>query len=124
MAQMSIRPPLAALAAAVLAALPAIASAQDVAADYQQALEAGWSGRYGEALTRIDAYLATHPGDRAARLDRARLLAWRGDYAAAYEALSHFPDSDAEAAALRARTLAWAGRRDAALALNTPLYQA
>ena len=120
---MSTRPSLAALAVAILAALPAIAPAQDAVAGYQQALEAGWSGRYGEALARIDAYLAAHPDDRAAQLDRARFLAWRGDYAAAYEALSKFPDSDVEAAGLRARTLAWADRRDAALALNTPLYQ-
>jgi hypothetical protein len=121
---MSLRISLAALAAAVLAALPAMACAQDAAAGYQQALEAGWGGHYGQALARIDAYLATHPDDRAAALDRIRFLAWRGDYAAAYEALSKFPADDAEAAGLRARTLAWAGRRDAALAINTPLYDA
>jgi hypothetical protein len=114
---MSLRISLAALAAAVLAALPAMACAQDATAGYQQALEAGWNGRYGDALARIDAYLATHPDDRAAQLDRARFLAWRGDYAAANTALSKFPDGDAEAAGLRARTLAWAGRRDAALAM-------
>ncbi|WP_243412319.1 hypothetical protein [Cognatiluteimonas telluris] len=121
---MSLRTPLAALAMAVLATLPAMARAQDASNGYQQALEAGWNGRYGDALARIDAYLATHPDDRAAQLDRARFLAWRGDYAAANTALSKFPDGDAEAAGLRARTLAWAGRRDAALALNTPLYEA
>ena len=120
---MSTRPRFAALVAAVLAALPALASAQSDPG-YQQALEAGWAGRYGEALTRIDAYLAAHPGERAAELDRARFLAWRGDYAAAFDALAHFPDSDAEAVALRARTLAWADRREAALVINTPLHEA
>jgi hypothetical protein len=120
MAQVTVRH---ALAVALLASLPALAQAQD-AVPYRAALEAGWAGRYGEALRGIDAYLATHPQDRAARLDRARFLAWRGDYAAAFDALAHFPDSDTEAAALRARTLAWADRRDAALALNTPVHEA
>jgi len=120
---MSTRPRFAALVAAVLAALPALASAQSDPG-YQRALEAGWAGRYGEALRAIDAYLAAHPGDRAAELDRARFLAWRGDYAAAFDALANFPANDAEAAGLRARTLAWADRREAALAINTPLYEA
>lgn len=107
--------------ACVLSAEPAFA--QDAVA-YQPALDAAWAGRTGEALRLIEAYLAEHPDDRAAQLDRARFLAWIGDYAGAYDALAGFDADDAEAAALRARVLAWAGRRDAASRLNAPLFAA
>lgn len=91
---------------------------------YQPALDAAWNGRTSEALHLIDAYLAKHPDDHAARLDRTRFLAWLGDYAKADDALAGFGADDKEAAALHARVLAWAERRDAALALNNPLYAA
>lgn len=113
-----------ALAAALACALPAAAALAQDAVPYQPALDAAWAGRTGEALHLIDAYLADHPGDRAAQLDRARFLAWRGDYAAAVDMLAGFDAEDPEALALRARILAWAGRRDAALTLNAPLYAA
>lgn len=90
----------------------------------QHAREAAWAGRTGEALRLMEQYLAGHPEDRAAQLDRARYLAWNGDYAASIEALDALGGDDDEARALRARVMAWAGRRDAALALNAPLYQA
>jgi hypothetical protein len=112
------------LAGALACALPlAPAFAQDAVA-YQPALDAAWAGRTSEALRLIEAYLAEHPDDHAAQLDRARFLAWLGDYAKADDALAGFGADDTEAAALRARVLAWAGRRDAALALNAPLYAA
>ena len=109
--------------AGVLAGLSAAPCvfAQD-AVPYQDALDAAWAGRTGEGLRRLDAYLAAHPGDHAAQLDRARFLAWRGDYAASIEALDALGGDDDAARALRARVLAWAGRRNAALALNAPLY--
>lgn len=110
------------LAGALALALPmAPAFAQD-AVPYQPALDAAWAGRTGEALRLIDTYLAEHPDDRAAQLDRARFLAWSGDYARAEAALTGAEGEDATA--VRARVLAWAGRRDAALALNAPLYEA
>lgn len=90
----------------------------------RQAREAAWAGQTAQALHLIDQHLAAHPGDRAAQLDRARYFAWRGDYAAALAALDALGGDDAEARALRARVLAWDERRDAALALNTPLYAA
>lgn len=109
---------------ALAAAWPAgVALAQDAVA-YQPALDAAWAGRTGEAIRLIDAYLAGHPDDRAAQLDRARFLAWRGDYAGADQALAGFDGTNRQATALRARILAWAGRRDEAQALNTPLYAA
>lgn len=112
------------LAAALACALPlAPAFAQDAVA-YQPALDAAWAGRTSEALRLIEAYLAEHPDDHAAQLDRARFLAWLGDYPKADEALARFGADDEEAVALRARVLAWAERRDAALALNAPLYAA
>jgi hypothetical protein len=103
-----------------LAALPALA--QDPMMLRQQAREAAWAGRTAQALHLLEQHLAEHPDDRAARMDRARWLAWRGDYAGSIEALDAMGGDDAEARALRARVQAWAGRRDAALVLNTPLY--
>ncbi|UHQ20558.1 hypothetical protein LVB87_05225 [Lysobacter sp. KIS68-7] len=118
----SMRAPLvAAIALALgLAALPALA--QDPMLLRQQARELAWAGRTGQALHLLDQHLAQHPDDRDALLDRARWLAWNGDYAASIESLDKLGGDDAEMRALRARVQAWAGRRDAALALNTPLY--
>jgi tetratricopeptide (TPR) repeat protein len=125
MAQVTARRALAsAIAGVLMVAMPTAPVLAQDAVGYQPALDAGWAGHYDEALRLIDAYLATHPDDHAARLDRARFLAWRGDYAAAMTAIDSLPADDADAVALRARTLAWAGRRDAALAINTPVYDA
>lgn len=104
------------------AVFQAPAYAQDAVA-YQPALDAAWAGHTNKALRLIDAYIAEHPDDRHAQLDRARFLAWRGDHAGADAALAGFGD-DEEAVALRARVQAWANRSDAALALNAPLYAA
>ena len=112
------------LACALACALSLKPAFAQNAVAYQPALDAAWTGRTSEALHLIDAYLAKHPDDHAARLDRARFLAWLGDYAKADDALAGFGANDRDATALRARVLAWAERRDAALALNTPLYAA
>lgn len=108
------------LLALTLASVPALA--QDPQLD--QARQAAWAGRIGEGLALMDQYLAAHPDDRAARVDRARFLAWRGDYANAIATLDALGTDDDETRALRARIHAWAGRRDTALALNAPLYAA
>lgn len=102
-----------------LATLPALA--QDTILR-QQAREAAWAGRTAQALHMMDRHLQEFPQDREAQMDRARWLAWNGDYAGSIEALDALGGDDAEARALRARVQAWAGRRDAALVLNTPLY--
>jgi tetratricopeptide (TPR) repeat protein len=112
-----------AVAAGMLLALASTAATAQAALD-PQAREAAWAGRVGEGLRLMDEYLATHPEDRVARLDRARFLAWRGDYAGAIEALDALAPDSAEAEALRARVYAWAGQRDAALAHNAPAYVA
>lgn len=106
--------------AMLVAVLPTAALAQTSGLD-QQAREAAWSGRISEGLGLMDRHLADHPGDRAAQLDRVRFLAWRGDHAGALEALDALAGDDVDARRLRARIEAWAGRRDAALALNGPL---
>lgn len=90
----------------------------------QQAREAAWSGRTGEGLALMDRHLTANPDDRTAQLDRARFLAWRGDYAAAIEALDALGGDDEPMRILRARIYAWAGWRATALALNTPVYDA
>jgi tetratricopeptide (TPR) repeat protein len=100
------------------------AFAQNATGLDQQAREAAWAGRTAEALHLLEQHLSEHPDDRAARLDRARYLAWGGDYAGALANLDALGGDDDAARALRARVQGWAGRRDAALALNAPLYQA
>lgn len=125
MAQMTCMRPLAgALAAALAVVLGGPAQAQSPDPQLQQAREAAWAGRTGEALRLLDAYLAQHPDDADAQLDRATYLAWTGDYAEAIETLDRSGKDDAAARQLRARINAWDGRRDAALALSTPAYEA
>jgi tetratricopeptide (TPR) repeat protein len=113
-----------AIVIAVAVATPATGLQAQVVDLAQQAREAAWAGRVGEGLALMDRHLAANPGDRAARLDRARFLAWRGDYARAIEALDALGDEDDVTRALRARIHAWAGNRETSLALNAPLYQA
>lgn len=112
------------LAVAVALAIAGPAPAQSVDPQLQQAREAAWAGRTGEALRLLGAYLAQHPDDADAQLDRATYLAWTGDYAEAIETLDRSGKDDAAARQLRARINGWDGRRDAAMALSTPAYEA
>lgn len=125
MAQMTcMRPVAGVLAAALAVALAGPAHAQSVDSQLQQAREAAWAGRTGEALRLVDAYLVQHADDADALLDRATYLAWSGEYAGAIETLDRRGNDDAAARQLRARILAWDGRRDAAMALSAPAYAA
>lgn len=125
MAQMTCMRPLAGVLAVALAlAIAGPGHAQSVDPQLQQAREAAWAGRTGEALGLVDAYLVQHAGDPDALLDRATYLAWSGEYAGAIETLDQRGNDDAAARQLRARILAWDGRRDAAMALSTPAYAA
>ncbi|GAA4857737.1 tetratricopeptide repeat protein [Luteimonas vadosa] len=113
-----------AVAAALAGGMPLFTThAQDMGLD-RQAREAAWSGRVSEGLALIDRHLATHPDDREARMDRARFLAWSGDYDQAIRALDALGGDDDAMRTLRARIYAWAGWRDTALAINTPVYEA
>lgn len=125
MAQMTrMRPIAGVLATALAVALAGPAHAQSVDPQLQQAREAAWAGRTAEALRLVDAYLVQHSDDADALLDRATYLAWSGDYAGAIETLDRRGNDDAAARQLRARILAWDGRRDAAMALSAPAYAA
>lgn len=118
------RPVAGVLAVALAVAIAGPAHAQSVDPQLQQAREAAWAGRTDEALRLVDAYLLQHAGDADALLDRATYLAWSGDYAGAIETLDRRGIDDASARQLRARILAWDGRRDAAMALSTPAFEA
>lgn len=112
------------LAFAVALAIAGPARAQAVDPQLQQAREAAWAGRTAEALRLLDAYLAQHPDDADALFDRATYLAWNGDYAEAIETLDRSGKDDAAARQLRARINGWDGRREAAMALSAPAYEA
>lgn len=124
MAQVSTHPYVRTLAVAIATLLAAMPIAAQEGGLDQQAREAAWAGRLGEGLQLMDSYLASNPQDRAAQLDRARFLAWRGDYAGAIAALDALGPDTPEAQALRARVYAWAGFRETALELNAPAYTA
>lgn len=115
---------LGALAVAVAIGIAGPARAQAMDPQLQQAREAAWAGRTGDALRLVDAYLAQHADDADALLDRATFLAWSGDYASAIETLDRRGKDDDAARQLRARVYAWDGRRDAAMALSAPAYAA
>ena len=115
---------LGALAFGLAIAIAGPARAQAADPQLQQAREAAWAGRTGEALRLVDAWLAQHPDDADALLDRATFLAWSGDYAGAIETLDRRGKDDEAARQLRARVYAWDGRRDAAMALSAPAYAA
>ena len=72
----------------------------------------------------LDQVTQQHPGDADGLLDRATYLAWIGDYATAIETLDRRGNDDPAARQLRARIHGWDGRRDAAMALSTPAYEA
>ncbi len=111
------------LALALAASLP-VQAQDEILSLADQGRRAAWQGRIGDGLRLIEKHIAEHPDDRAARIDRARFLAWRSDYAGAIEALDALGGDDDEMRALRARIHAWLGRRDTALALNAPLFAA
>ena len=125
MAQMtSMRVGASMLATAVALAIGGTAHAQSVDAQLQQSREVAWAGKTSEALRLVDAYLAEHPDDADALLDRATYQAWNGDYPRAIETLDRRGKDDAAGRQLRARIYGWDARRDAAMALSTPAYEA
>ncbi|HEX2203373.1 MAG TPA: tetratricopeptide repeat protein [Longimicrobium sp.] len=95
------------------------ADSSDQRALHRLALIRAYAERYDESLALFDRLLRLAPENREAVVDRARVLAWRGDPGAAAAALDPLLAADpAYLPALQARAQfsAWAGRYDDALA--------
>ena len=95
------------------------ADANDATALHRIALIRAWADRYDEALVLLDRLLLVDPRNREARVDRARVLAWRGDPAGAARALDPLLAEDPgflPALQARAQFESWAGNYDEALA--------
>ncbi len=63
------------------------ADSNDVRALHRVALARAWSGRHDEALALLDRALRLDPNDAERQVDRARVLAWKGDPAGGARAL-------------------------------------
>ena len=71
-----------------------------------------WAGNAGRAIAEYRRYLRAVPGDRKATIELIRLLRYRGDYSEAERlcnGLLKVNAEDAEALALKAEVLHWAG---------------
>lgn len=81
----------------------------------------GGAGDLDESVLLYHRYFDSHPDDIEARLDYATIQTWRGDYAAAHDALLYYREQRGEDAAWQARMarlLSWANRPSAARPLN------
>jgi len=90
----------------------------DARALHRMALIRGYADRYDEALVLFDKLLRVDPRNREARVDRARVLAWRGDAAGAVRELDVLLAADPgylPALEARAQFAGWAGQYDEAL---------
>lgn len=95
------------------------ADSADATALHRVALSRAWAERYDESLALFDRLMRVDPGNREARVDRARVLAWRGDPAGAARALDPLLAEDPgflPALQARAQFESWAGNYDEALA--------
>jgi tetratricopeptide (TPR) repeat protein len=95
------------------------ADSSDATALHRVALIRAWAERYDESLALFDRLVRVDPRNREARVDRARVLAWRGDPAAAVLALDPLLAEDPgflPALQARAQFESWAGDYDEALA--------
>jgi tetratricopeptide (TPR) repeat protein len=90
----------------------------DTRALHRVALIRAWGERYDEALALFDRLLRIDPRNREARVDRTRVLAWRGDPAGAVRELDALLAADPgflPALEARAQFAGWAGEYDEAL---------
>jgi tetratricopeptide (TPR) repeat protein len=102
------------------------ADSTDATALQRVALSRAWAERYDESLALFDRLLRLQPENREARVDRARVLAWRGDPAGAARALDPLLEQDPgflPALQARAQFESWAGNYDEALATYGRLQQ-
>lgn len=94
------------------------ADSTDVRALHRVGLLRAWAERYDEAMALFDRALRLEPDNRDIQIDRARVLAWRGDPSAGAAALEPLLAADpAYLPALQARAqfFSWAGDYDEAL---------
>ncbi|HEX8390953.1 MAG TPA: tetratricopeptide repeat protein [Longimicrobium sp.] len=94
------------------------ADSADTRALHRVALLRAWAEKYDEALVLFDRLLRLEPGNRDVQVDRARVLAWRGDPARAAAALDPLLAADPgylPALQARAQFASWAGNYDDAL---------
>jgi tetratricopeptide (TPR) repeat protein len=95
------------------------ADSSDARALHRMALIRAYAERYDESLALFDRLLRIDPRNREAQVDRARVLAWRGDPAGAARALDPLLAAEPgylPALEARAQFSSWAGDYDEALA--------
>lgn len=98
----------------------------DAPAKLSSILNEAWSGELDGAVEQMRDYLDEHPDDAGAWLHLSDFETWRGNYAGALDALAAYRELSGEDDAFlrrRARIMAWAGRRDEAMALVEPLLE-
>jgi len=94
------------------------ADSNDVRALHRLGLVRAWHGRYDEALALLDRAIRLDPNDEERQVDRARILAEKGDPAAGARSLEPLLQRDPgylPALQARAQFLSWAGDFDASL---------
>lgn len=101
------------IALGTILALPAMAQDLSIVAR-----EASAKGDTSAAIAAMQAHVDSHPDDVSAKLDLAQYYMWTGAYAKVDGLLAPLAGNNAEAAALLASNVAWAGKIDQALDLN------
>ena len=95
-------------------ALPAAPASAKADLELRLARNLTWAGQGGRAIRTYESYLKKRPRDRQATIELIRLRRYRGDYSQAEKLANRLleanPD-DAEALALKAEVLHWAGNR-------------
>lgn len=102
------------------------AEPSDELALHRLALMGAWRQHYGESLILFGRLLRISPDNLEARVDRARVLAWRGDLTPASEELDEVLEIDPTylpALAERARVEAWAGNLEGAVSRQRALVE-